>query len=87
MKAGDFLKRFKKQVMGDRFDYRDGWVAKVQARLLEKLVLPEQLKKALEEEDFMVSSGKVNLADGKVFNSKKARLMREGAQSAGHAGY
>lgn len=81
VKAGDFLKRFKKQVMGDRFDYRDGWVAKVQARLLEKLVLPEQLKKALEEEDFMVSSGKVNLADGKVFNTKKARLMREGLKA------
>jgi hypothetical protein len=81
VKAGDFLKRFKKQVMGDRFDYRDGWVAKVQARLLEKLDLPEQLKKALEEEDFMVSSGKVSLADGKVFHRKKAKQMREGLKA------
>jgi len=81
VKAGDFLKRFKKQVMGDRFDYRDGWVAKVQARLLEKLDLPEQLKKALEEEDFMVSSGKVSLADGKVFHRKKAKLMRQGLKA------
>ena len=81
VKAGDFLKRFKKQVMRDRFDYRDAWVAKVQARLLEKLDLPEQLKKALEEEDFMVSSGKVSLADGKVFHRKKAKQMREGLKA------
>lgn len=81
VKAGDFLKRFKKQVMGDRFDYRDGWVAKVQARLLGKLDLPEQLKKALEEEDFMVSSGKVSLADGKVFHRKKAKQMRQGLKA------
>ena len=81
VKAGDFLKRFKKQVMGDRFDFRDGWVAKVQARLLEKFDLPEQLKKALEEEDFMVSSGKVSLADGRVFHRKKAKQMREGLKA------
>lgn len=81
VKAGDFLKRFKKKVVGDRFDYRDGWVAKVQARLLERLDLPEQLKKALEEEDFMVCSGKVSLADGRVFHRKKAKLMRQGLKA------
>jgi hypothetical protein len=81
VKASDFLKRFKRRVMGDRFDYQETWVAKVQARYLKKLDYPEEIRRALEEEDFMVCNGKVNLADGKVFNTKKARLMREGRKA------
>ena len=81
VKASDFLKRFKRKVMGDRFDYQETWVAKVQARYLKKLDYPEEIRRALEEEDFMVCNGKVNLADGKVFNTKKARLMREGRKA------
>jgi hypothetical protein len=82
VKAKEFIERFKRDVMGDRFDYQKTCVAKMQARYLKKLDLPEELGVAMEAEDFIGQAGKVNLSDGRAYDGKKAAAYRKRLKNA-----